>query len=81
MSGLPFAAAFDSDFGLRFDGGKRRRGDEVPAAHPEHLHAQQMHAQMHAQQMYPARAQQMRMHQLQQVRRWDDGQPRSGGNA
>jgi hypothetical protein len=42
------------------------------------MHAQQ---QMHAQQMYPARAQQMRMHQLQQVRRWDDGQPRSGGNA
>ena len=73
----PFVGAFDSDFGLRFDGGKRRRGDEAPSAHPS-ARAPQMHAQ---QQTYPAHVRQMYAHQVQQVRQRNDGQARSGGNA
>lgn len=72
--------SFDADFGTRLDGGKRRRGDEMPSLHPS-AHAHHMHAQQQMHMQQQMHVQQMRMHQLQQVRRPNDDRPPSGGNA
>lgn len=47
-----FANVFDADFGTRFDGGKRRRGDEEMAANAQVTQQQHMQHMSHIQQAH-----------------------------